>query len=83
LHSIWLAITFSVLSAAAFLTAIALGFTLADSREGRSRAARETWATIAVGVGAVLLLVAVVFWIGYVIFGPVHHAATEFEKRSE
>jgi flagellar biosynthesis protein FliR len=83
LHSIWLAIAFSALSAAGFAVAIALGFSLADIRDRNPREARETWAAVAASIGVLMLLVAAVFWIGWVIFGPTHHVATELQERSE
>jgi hypothetical protein len=74
---IWLAIIFSVLTAAAFVVAIALGFNLADVRDGRARRAIESRAALAASIGALLLLVTVVLWISYAIFGPIHDAVRE------
>jgi hypothetical protein len=34
-------------------------------------------------VGVLLLLLAILFWIARLIFGPVHHAANELNRRSK
>lgn len=77
MRSIWPAITFSALTAVAIGVAIAWGFSLTSYRDPRSRRAVESRAALAAGIGAVLLIVAVVFWISYLIFGPIHDTVRE------
>jgi hypothetical protein len=73
---VWLAALFSALSAAAFLWAMLAGWRLADVRSQGQRQASESQAALAAVLGVLLMLVAVVFWIAYFIFGPLHDAAT-------
>jgi hypothetical protein len=72
----WLAALFSALSAGAFLWAMLAGWRLADVRDQGHRHASENQAVLAAALGVLLLFVAIVFWIAYVIFGPLHDAAT-------
>lgn len=71
------AIVVSALSAISFVVAIVLGFRLADVRGLQMRRAGESRAALAAGIGVILLLVAVVLWVSYLIFGPIHDYLTE------
>lgn len=71
------AIVVSALSAISFAVAIVLGFRLADVRGLQMRRAGESRAALAAGIGVILLLVAVVLWISYLIFGPIHDYLSE------
>jgi uncharacterized membrane protein YidH (DUF202 family) len=71
---VWLAAVFSALSAAAFLWAMLTGWRLADVRSQAQRQASESQAALAAVLAVLLVLVAVVFWIAYFIFGPLHDA---------
>jgi hypothetical protein len=66
------AIAVSALSAISFAVAIGLGLRVADVRGLQMRRAGESRAALAAGIGVILLLVAVVLWVSYLIFGPVH-----------
>lgn len=75
---VWLAVLFSALSAGGFLWAMLAGWRLADVRGQGQRQELESRATLAAFAGVLLMLVAVVFWIAYLIFGPLHDAAIGF-----
>jgi uncharacterized membrane protein YhaH (DUF805 family) len=80
LSEVWLAALFSALSAGAFIFAMLTGGQLAEvaaasrAKHGGSRAA------VAAALGAFLMLVAIVFWIAYMVFGPLHDAAAHLPK---
>jgi hypothetical protein len=57
--------------------ATVLWLKLAEVRALRTRQSLESRVALAAGVGALLLMVAVVFWLSYLIFGPVQEAGTE------
>jgi O-antigen/teichoic acid export membrane protein len=71
------AIVASALSAISFAIAISLGFRLADVRGLQRRRAGESRAALAAGIGVILLLVAVILWVSYLIFGPIHDYVSE------
>ena len=71
------AIVVSALSAISFAAAIVLGFRLTDVRRLQMRRAGESRAALAAGIGVILLMVAVVLWISYLIFGPIHDYLSE------
>lgn len=81
MSEIWPAIVASVLSAASFAVAIALGLRLADLRGWEARRTSESRAALAAAVAVVLLIVAIVFWSAYLIFGPVRDYVVEIVGR--
>lgn len=66
-----------MLSGAALATAIVLGLRLADLRDPRLKRASESRAALAAILGILLMAVATVFWLAYVIFGPLQNALSE------
>jgi|GEM_PF-7045921 len=76
------AIVASALSAISFAVAIVLGFRLADVRGLQMRRAGESRAALAAGIGVILLLLAVVLWVSYLIFGPIHDYLSELLNES-
>jgi len=77
LLSVLPAIAFSALSAIAFGAAIALGWRLADIHSLEVRRVGESRAALAAGIGAVMLMVAAIFWAKYLVFGPVREFVIE------
>ena len=73
---VWLAALFSALSAGTFLWAMLAGWRLADVRGQRQRQESESQAALAAALAVLLMIVAIVFWIAYVVFGPLHDAAS-------
>jgi ABC-type transport system involved in cytochrome c biogenesis permease subunit len=79
---IWIPLTVSALSGAAFLFAMRSGWRLGEEGGGpTARRHLESRAARAAAAGFLLLLVAVILWVAYLIFGPVHDAATELLGR--
>lgn len=71
------AIVFSSLSAISFGFAIAFGWKLADVRSAPLRRIGESRAALAAAIGAVILMLAALFWAMYLVFGPVHDFVVE------
>lgn len=66
----WLAVVASSLSVVFFCVAAVLTWQVGDERETGVRR-HEGAAALFVGLGVLLLLIAVVFWLKYLIFGPI------------
>ena len=59
------------------MAAIVLGLRLADVRDAKLRRSSESRAALAAALGLLLLAVATVFWLAYLIFGPLQNAVSE------
>jgi hypothetical protein len=69
----WPAIVFSALSGVGFATAIALSFQPFERRSIRGRQIPDGTVALIAGIAAICLLLAIVFWLHYLVVGPVRH----------
>jgi K+-transporting ATPase A subunit len=78
----WPAITLSALSAGSLIVAGLLGWRIGDEEPHGSRR-YEGAAGLFIGLAILLLLVAAIFWLQYLIFGPIGEWFHEYSSDDE